>query len=89
MKRYLALAVASAIAAGSDLPVTKVILYKNGVAYYERAGQAPGGAPARLEFKISEMDDVLKSLIVEDRGGAVARVRYDQPDTAEDPICVR
>ncbi len=77
MQGFVVLALVSAIAAGSDLPVTKVILYKNGVAYYERAGQTPGGAPARLEFKVSEMDDVLKSLVVEDRGGAVARVRYE------------
>jgi hypothetical protein len=77
MKSLAILALAASIAAGSDLPVAKVILYKNGVAYFERAGQTAAGAPARLEFKLGEMDDVLKSLIVEDRGGAVARIRYE------------
>lgn len=77
MKSFVILALATTIAAGSDLPVTKVILYKNGVAYFERAGQTATGATARLEFKLGEMDDVLKSLIVEDRGGAVARIRYE------------
>lgn len=76
MKALFALALAPALTA-ADLPVTKVILYKNGVAYFERSGQTTAGAPARLDFKIPEMDDVLKSLVVEDRGGAVARIRYE------------
>lgn len=77
MRGLVSMALAAAVAAGADLPVTKVILYKNGVAYCERSGQTEAGAPARLEFKLSEMDDVLKSLVVEDKGGAVARVRFE------------
>lgn len=76
MKTLFALMLACGLTA-ADLPVTKVILYKNGVAYFERSGQMAAGTPARLDFKIPEMDDVLKSLVVEDRGGAVARIRYE------------
>ncbi len=76
MKALFALALTPAFTA-AELPVTKVILYKNGVAYVERSGQTAAGVPARLDFKIPEMDDVLKSLVVEDRGGAVARIRYE------------
>jgi hypothetical protein len=67
----------------ADLPVTRVVIYKNGVAYYERAGQAKAGEPARLDFKAGEMDDVLKSLVVETRGGRVARVRYELNEPLE------
>jgi hypothetical protein len=67
----------AAAASAADLPVTRVVLYKNGVAYYERSGPAKSGEPARLDFKAGEMDDVLKSLVVETRGGGVARVRYE------------
>jgi hypothetical protein len=64
--------------AGADLPVTRVIVYKNGVAYFERSGAVPAGEPARLEFRSGEMDDVLKSLVLEDRaGGKVQRLRYE------------
>jgi hypothetical protein len=69
---------------GAELPVTRVVIYKNGVAYYERAGSVPAGETARLEFKAGEMDDVLKSLTVEDRsGGAIAQVRYELDEPLE------
>ncbi len=60
----------------ADLPVTRVIVYKNGVAYYERAGEVKPGESGRLDFKAGEMDDVLKSLVVDAPGG-VARIRYE------------
>ena len=38
-------------AADSDLPVRQVVLYKHGVAYFERQGTAPAGAEIRLDFR--------------------------------------
>lgn len=76
MKQLVAVALAASMVQGADLPVTKVIVYKNGVAYYERAGEVKAGEAGRLDFKAAEMDDVLKSLVVEAAGG-VARVRYE------------
>ncbi len=76
MKLIWAVGLAATVAAGADLGVTRVVLYKNGVALYERAGTLAAGDAARLEFKATEMDDVLKSLILEAPGG-VARVRYE------------
>ncbi len=62
----------------AELPVKKVILYKHGVGYFERGGEIPAGTSARLDFKAAEMNDVLKSLIVNDQSGnSVAGVRYD------------
>ena len=78
MRKILAALAAITSAAAADLPVTKVIVYKNGVAYFERAGSPPAGQPARMEFKASEMDDVLKSLVVEaTAGGKVRSLRYE------------
>lgn len=78
MKRILACALSAGLALpAADLPVTRVVLYKNGVAYYERSGSVPAGETARLEFKAAEMDDVLKSLLLEDVSGAVRQVRYE------------
>src|SRR5450755_2945542 len=66
----------SALAA--ELPVRQVVLYKHGVGYFERAGELGPGESARLDFKASEMDDVLKSLTVgETGGGKIAGLRYD------------
>ncbi len=62
----------------AELPVRQVILYKHGVGYFERSGTVPQGDSARLDFKAGEMNDVLKSLsITEKGGGKVSGLRYD------------
>lgn len=76
MKKTIAVVLAAGLVQAADLPVTRVIVYKNGVAYYERSGEIKPGQPGRLDFKAAEMDDVLKSLVLESPGG-VARVRYE------------
>ena len=68
--------IGSAVAA--DLPVREVVLYKHGVGYFERSGELRAGETARLDFKASDMNDVLKSLTIVDRnGGVIGGVRYD------------
>lgn len=70
------LAATSLVAA--ELPVKRVVLYKHGVGYFERSGELAGGESARLDFKASEMNDVLKSLTVEETGGGkISGLRYD------------
>ena len=71
------LGVASAVAQTAELPVRKVVLYKHGVGFFERSAEVSGGESVELQFKAAEMDDVLKSLTVDSRAGAVAGVRYD------------
>ncbi len=74
-------AVVLASAAAADLPVRQVVLYKHGVGYFERAGELRPGDGARLDFKPSEMNDVLKSLTIQDTvGGKVAGIRYDSSE---------
>src|SRR5882762_3000831 len=48
------------------LPIRRVILYSNGVAYIERRGTVTGHAEVSLSFKQSQVDDVLKSMVVLD-----------------------
>src|SRR5260370_20451544 len=73
-------------ALAADLPVREVVLYKHGVAYFERSGELKPGDTARLDFKASDMNDVLKSLTINDRsGGKVGGVRYD----ASEPLVKR
>jgi hypothetical protein len=70
-----------AAAFAADLPVRQVVLYKHGVGYFERAGELQPGEGARLDFKPSEMNDVLKSLIVQDpSGGKISGIRYDSSE---------
>jgi flagellar biosynthesis chaperone FliJ len=63
------------------LPVREVVLYKNGIGYFQRVGELRPGESARLDFKASEMNDVLKSLtIMEEGGGRVTGLRYDSSE---------
>jgi hypothetical protein len=82
MKRTLVLLFAGAAwLAAADLPVTQVVLYKHGIGFFERSGRLAPGESARLEFNASDMNDVLKSLTIEERGGGkIAGLRYDSMD---------
>ena len=61
-----------------SLPIRRVILYSNGVAYIERRGLVSGHAEVSLSFKQSQVDDVLKSMIVLDLGkGRIGAVSYN------------
>ncbi|MDX2044148.1 MAG: hypothetical protein SF097_23265 [Acidobacteriota bacterium] len=62
----------------NQLPLRRAILYSNGVAYFERRGMVSGRAEINLSFKQSQVDDVLKSLVVLDLGkGRVGEVSYN------------
>ena len=64
-----------------ELPVRQVVLYKHGVGYFERSGELAPGESARLDFKAAEMDDVLKSLTIEEKGGGkISGLRYDSSE---------
>jgi uncharacterized lipoprotein YehR (DUF1307 family) len=87
MKRtLLSCAILALTAAAAELPVRQVILYKHGVGYFERSGQLGPGESARLDFKATEMNDVLKSLTVEEKGGGkISGLRYD----SSEPLAVK
>ncbi len=66
------------------MPITRVVLYKHGVGYFEREGTARGDESIALAFKQAEVSDVLKSLIVLDLdGGHIASVSYDSTKPIE------
>src|SRR5215216_7793246 len=61
-----------------ELPIRRVILYSNGVSYIERRGTVTGNAEINLSFKQSQVDDVLKSMLVLDLGqGKIGAVSYN------------
>ncbi|HTT63899.1 MAG TPA: DUF4139 domain-containing protein [Bryobacteraceae bacterium] len=82
MQRILVWTCGLALSAmAAELPVRQVVLYKHGVGYFERAGELAPGESARLDFRAAEMDDVLKSLTVEEKGGGkISGLRYDSSE---------
>jgi hypothetical protein len=64
--------------AAARLPVTRVILYKNGVGYFEHAGHVRGSQDVNVDFTTAQLNDVLKSLTVLDLGkGRITGVSYN------------
>jgi hypothetical protein len=64
--------------ASVSLPVKKVILYKNGVGYFEHTGRVRGNQDFGIEFTTAQLNDVLKSLTLVDlNGGRIGAVRYN------------
>jgi hypothetical protein len=61
-----------------NLPVRKVVLYKNGVGYFEHAGLVTGNQRVAIDFTSPQLNDVLQSLTVLDEGGGrIAGVNYN------------
>jgi len=52
-----------------DLPVRQVILYKNGVGYFEHAGTVTGNQHVAIDFTSGQLNDVLQSLTALDSKG--------------------
>src|SRR5690554_6934091 len=69
--------------AAASLPVTKVVLYTNGVGYFEHSGTVTGSQEFLLPVDSADMDDLLQSLVLLDHdGGSIRPVRYP----AENPL---
>jgi Carboxypeptidase regulatory-like domain len=60
------------------LPVKRVVLYKNGVGYFEHEARVHGTQDLNIDFTTAQLNDVLKSLTAVDLGeGRVSSVRYN------------
>lgn len=68
----------------APLPVQKVVLYKNGIGYFEHLGSVRENAQVEITLPTRQLNDVLKSLTVLDLGnGRVSGITYDSPDPVE------
>jgi hypothetical protein len=74
-------------AAAKDLPVCKVVLYKNGVGYFEHAGTVTGTQKVSIDFTSAQLNDVLQSLTVLDEGGGrIGGVNYNSATPIEQQL---
>jgi hypothetical protein len=67
----------------SSLGLTKVVLYKHGIGYFERRGQVTGPTKINLVCEASEIDDMLKSLLALAGNARIDAVTYDSSKTLE------
>jgi hypothetical protein len=70
--------------AGADaLPLEKVVLFTSGVGFFQHAGQVTGDTSVEMKFAVDDVNDLLKSMVLEDLGGGtVSTVSY----ASRDPI---
>ncbi len=70
----------------AKLPVRRVVLFKNGVGYFEHLGRVHGSQTVHVDFTSAQLNDVLKSLTALDlSGGRITGVDYN----SEAPLALR
>jgi len=61
-----------------NLPLSRVVLFNSGVGYFSRSGEIEGDARVDLTFPETDINDLLKSMVLEDFGkGRISAVSYD------------
>jgi hypothetical protein len=62
----------------AQLPIGQVVLFSSGVGYFQREGQIDGDARVDLSFPTTDINDLIKSMVLRDMdGGHVSAVSYD------------
>ncbi|MGA1981639.1 MAG: DUF4139 domain-containing protein [Acidobacteriaceae bacterium] len=73
--------------ASSQLPVTRVSLYKNGVGFFEHSGRVSGDQSVTIDFTTAQLNDVLQSLTAIDlNGGRIAGAGYNSTTPLEQQL---
>lgn len=76
--------VGSPAAVTGKLPIKKVVLFSSGVGYFQRDGEVDGDAKIDLTFPVNDINDLLKSLTLNDLGGGrIQAIGYDSHDPVE------
>jgi hypothetical protein len=67
-----------------QLPLTRVVLFTSGVGFFQREGVVEGNARIDLAFNVRDVNDLLKSLVLQDEGGGqISAVSYDSHDPVD------
>jgi hypothetical protein len=65
----------------AEVPVKQVVLFSSGVGYFEHFGSVRGDGSTELRFKTNQINDILKSLLLQDLdGGTVNTIQYPSQD---------
>lgn len=67
--------------AKQPLPLKRVVMLNSGVGFFEHAGTIDGNSVIEFPVNVADINDLLKSLVVQDRGGGrVTSVNYGSPE---------
>ncbi len=75
------LLILAACSSAADLPISRVVLFSSGVGYFERAGTVQGNTTVELSFRVDQINDMLKSMTLQDMGGGtIGAITYAPQD---------
>jgi hypothetical protein len=67
-----------------NLPLSQVVLFSSGVGYFQREGEVEGTSRIDMQFPIGDVNDLLKSLVLQDLGkGKIGVISYDSQDPVD------
>ncbi|WP_254509619.1 hypothetical protein [Anatilimnocola floriformis] len=64
-----------------QIPVKRIVMFSSGVAFYERNGDVQGDTAIDLKFNTRDINDLLKSMVLQDDGGGrISTISYGSKD---------
>jgi hypothetical protein len=64
-----------------QLPIAQAVLFSSGVGFFQREGEIDGNQRIDLSFPVQDINDLLKSMVLQDLGGGhVSAVSYESRD---------
>jgi hypothetical protein len=73
--------VAPAARSAPALPISQCVLFSSGVGYFQREAEIEGNTRVDLTFPVTDINDLLKSMVLQDMGGGhIAAVSYESHD---------
>ncbi len=74
---------AAAAQSAQTLPIKNVVLFSSGVGYFQRQAEIEGNARVDLTFQVRDINDLIKSMVIQDEKGVVSAVSYDSLDPVD------
>ncbi|HJZ89806.1 MAG TPA: hypothetical protein VKE40_02965 [Gemmataceae bacterium] len=74
---------ANGLKPAQKIPITQVVLFNSGVGYFHRSGEVEGEARVDLQFSAADINDLIKSLVIQDARGQALPLRYDSQEPIE------
>jgi hypothetical protein len=69
---------------GAQLSIGQIVLFSSGVGYFQREGTVDGDARVDLSFPVTDVNDLIKSMVLRDLdGGAISAVSIDSSAPTE------
>lgn len=77
----LLFAVPLAAEESAELPIKRVVMFNSGVSFFEHRGDVEDDADVTLKFNVRDVNDLLKSMVLQDLGGGrISTVAYESKD---------